>query len=106
MSNINTPKKRGGLFDIRHVAGLGYVVVDDLGARRGGPSPFKRQMATLRDQLEAEADKAAKRGPRPCLRCANDFHSEGIHNRLCPHCRNISSGEQSVRPSIPARKFG
>lgn len=106
MSAIDTPKKRGGAFDIQHVTGVGYVVVDDLGARHGGPSPFKRQMARLRDQLQADADKAAKRGPRPCMRCATAFNSEGIHNRLCPHCRRLSSGEQSVRPSIPARKFG
>ncbi|HDZ74347.1 MAG TPA: hypothetical protein ENH55_16605 [Aurantimonas coralicida] len=25
--------------------------------------------------------------PRACLRCRGDFPSEGIHNRICKHCR-------------------
>jgi len=27
------------------------------------------------------------RGLRPCLRCDREFKSQGIHNRLCPRCR-------------------
>ncbi len=30
------------------------------------------------------------KGNRPCMCCQQIFVSEGPHNRLCGHCRNIS----------------
>lgn len=38
-------------------------------------------------RLQAEADRKARRGPRPCLCCGRRFFSEGRHNRMCALCR-------------------
>lgn len=59
--------------------------------------------------LRAELPKLPRtRQPRvrPCLRCSRDFHSEGAHNRLCPHCRRQSDDAlgNPQRPVITSRK--
>lgn len=40
--------------------------------------------------LQAEIDRVARRGPRPCMCCGYFFASEGIHNRLCDRCRKAT----------------
>lgn len=102
----HAPKPRSGQFAVNYITGEGYVVVDQDGKWHGKPSPFRPQVERMCDELQRAADKAAKRGPRPCIRCQTEFNSEGIHNRMCGRCRGVGETEQSVRPSIPARKFG
>lgn len=34
---------------------------------------------------------AAGRRVRPCIRCGNDFMSEGTHNRMCPRCQHFAA---------------
>lgn len=35
----------------------------------------------------ASLDRKAKTKVRACLRCGDNFRSEGAHNRMCPYCR-------------------
>jgi len=64
-----------------------WIVVDRHGFRVAGP--FDRTSAQGEaDRLTAELAAREKRGPRPCLRCAETFDSEGIHHRLCDNCRH------------------
>jgi hypothetical protein len=42
-------------------------------------------------ELQASADRRAQRQVRPCLCCNVPFFSEGIHNRLCGDCRQLSA---------------
>lgn len=48
---------------------------------------YKSQAHAIVDQKQRAADLAAKRMVRPCMRCEKPFQSEGIHNRMCDHCR-------------------
>lgn len=98
--------KPGHRFFVEHVAGHGYVVFGPDGKIARAATPFRLQAEHDRAALQAGADKAAKRGPRPCMRCAQEFQSEGIHNRMCLRCRGMGEGEHPVRPAISARKFG
>lgn len=76
---------------------LGYVVVDAQG-----------KYVSRAFQLEASAQGALTRAirdaglrERPCLCCKRPFMSEGIHNRMCPACRNgRAEPQQEVRPYI------
>lgn len=99
-------RRKASGFTVKHVAGSGYVVTDLDGKWLGTPSPFRGQVQRQRDDLQREADKAAKRGPRPCMRCENMFDSEGIHHRMCSRCRSFGETDQSVRPALPARRVG
>lgn len=73
-------------YTVKQILG-GYVVVDPDGGHASRLIRFRAEADQLRDKQQREADKAAKRGPRPCMSCSEFFESEGIHNRLCPHCR-------------------
>jgi hypothetical protein len=96
----------GNRFVLQHISMVGYVVTDETGPWLTEPTPFRTVAERQRDAMQAESDRKAKRGPRPCLRCQKEFRSEGVHNRLCGRCRSMDESEQSVRPAIPARKFG
>ena len=97
-------KGRGhSLYSVSAIAG-GYAIFDRSGARIGEPFRFRGEAERRRDELQGEADRKAKRGPRSCLCCGVTFASEGIHNRLCPRCRARSEGDQSQRPTITKRK--
>lgn len=79
----------GHRFRVEYRAGAGCVVVDPDNRSVWGPcgrTEAERACARLQDA----ADRAAKRGPRPCLRCGTRFDSEGIHNRMCPRCRAVA----------------
>ncbi|OJY33177.1 MAG: hypothetical protein BGP11_05495 [Rhodobacterales bacterium 65-51] len=82
--------------------GHSYWVVDPGG--RSVAAYDTRKLATEEaKRLQAEADRSAKRGPRPCMCCGRTFDSAGIHNRLCAHCR-IRGDSGSL--SIPATAAG
>ena len=59
----------------------------------------RRAATEAAGRMQDEADRRAKRGPRPCMCCGRTFVSEGIHNRMCSPCR--SRGD-SGSLSIPA----
>lgn len=35
---------------------------------------------------------------RSCLRCDRDFMSDGIHNRVCPNCRDSNKNFADMYP--------
>lgn len=63
---------------------LADVVVDATGA------VVSIEYWTLRGALAAKdrLTRAASFTTRPCITCRKPFESEGIHNRMCGHCRN------------------
>lgn len=69
------------------VDGKKYWVLQDGTGRKASAAFHTRELAELRrDQLlEADRKRRAKR-KRPCMCCAREFMSEGIHNRLCNSC--------------------
>lgn len=84
---------RGPRFDHRRYLprahGGRWVVVDPHGARVAGPFGHAEARREA-DRLNLELAAREKRGPRPCIRCAREFHSVGIHNRMCDPCRNAA----------------
>lgn len=75
-------------FRTEYLPGIGYRVVDPDGNQVGDFTGFRLEAERKREQLQIAADAKAKRGPRSCLSCGTRFASEGVHNRLCKHCRN------------------
>lgn len=64
-----------------------FVVLNAEGAR---VSPlWANRHAAEREcvRMQAAFDQRVKRGMRACLGCGTEFHSEGIHNRLCGACK-------------------
>lgn len=102
--------KRGTQFDLNrpkytvlHVAGAGWIVLDPEGAKCSGTFGTQDGALTRRDALQAEADRRAKRGERPCMCCRQVFESAGIHNRLCPSCKG-RGGEYSPHAMVLPRR--
>lgn len=79
-----------------------WRIVDPKGQVMPGSYTDWDAALTRRDQLQTEADRAAKRGPRRCMCCRREFQSEGIHHRLCGHCRShgdrnpVTAGATSI----------
>lgn len=53
-----------------------------------------------------EVAEAFGRKERSCMCCKSSFQSEGIHNRLCPRCRNAGSETRPMSFINPARRYG
>ncbi|WP_151720189.1 hypothetical protein [Gemmobacter serpentinus] len=73
-------------YEVERIGGS-YCVRDPNGALL--PARYASRQAALmsREDLQREADRKAKRGPRACMCCGATFQSDGIHNRLCTDCR-------------------
>lgn len=57
--------------------------------KKPGPKPGKRKVQkSYRELYPARRPELIS---RPCMTCEKPFLSEGKHNRLCAHCRNLSS---------------
>lgn len=95
MKDCNLPAPAFARFTVGHIARRGWVVRDPDGRMASEIIAARSSAEMLRDRLQHEADAKAKRGPRPCMCCGKTFESEGIHNRLCPHCRAAASGLRS-----------
>lgn len=83
----NLPAPRYARFRIEYVPRRGYSVISPEGNAAEGPFTCRQTAEARCDALQVAADAKAKRGPRPCMCCGGTFHSEGIHNRMCPRCR-------------------
>ncbi|GAB1381357.1 hypothetical protein [Pararhodobacter aggregans] len=82
----NQPKPLHARYRAEYATGRGFEIIDPTGRVVGREQ--NRAIALNRaEALQKEADTAAKRGPRPCLCCGREFHSDGIHNRMCNPCR-------------------
>lgn len=74
-------------YSVRLLRGTGlYEVVDQDGQRIGEPSSHEELIRQRRDRMQRQAEMR----PRNCLTCGDTFQSEGIHNRMCDHCRGRS----------------
>lgn len=101
----NKPKPKAGRFSVDKVPGLGYFVFSPDGKRVSGPT--NRDHALLsRDHHQRIFDQKAKRGPRKCLCCGQEFESEGAHNRMCNRCRLLGDEVPSYRYINPRRRTG
>ena len=81
-----------------------YVVTGPGGTDAGGPFRSFADAARWRDACQREADRKAKRGPRPCMCCGETFKSEGIHHRMCGRCRSRGDdGSMSIPASSNAK---
>lgn len=76
-----------GRYRVEYQPGRGYAVMNPDGRMVIEPTPAEAIAQAACAQLQAQADRLARRGPRPCLCCGEVFDSEGIHNRLCDPCR-------------------
>lgn len=74
----------------------GWAVYDDAAARVSSVCASQDAALTIRDQMQRQADRQVLKVVRPCLCCGASFDSEGIHNRLCGHCRGIGLDRQMV----------
>lgn len=76
-----------------------------------------RQILLTRDREEAEkraldesaaARERAKIKVRPCMCCHTPFQSDGVHNRLCNHCRRAPADPMgdAQRPYLSRKANG
>jgi tRNA(Ile2) C34 agmatinyltransferase TiaS len=65
----------------------GHSVFDEHGERKSGILTH----SVAKDHAEA-LHRMSKWKMRKCLRCGDDFNSEGAHNRMCHPCRQRDSG--------------
>lgn len=103
---VHHSKPGRGKFSIEHVAGSGYYVFNPDRARVSGPYGCKSKALTARDRQQFNADMEHKRKERPCMTCQRTFVSDGPHNRMCSHCRNL--GDDTLAHSFinPRRRTG
>lgn len=100
MGDANNNPKPSIRPQIHYFTGKGYAIVDGDGVQISGYYGGRDRAKTRLSHILAEADRKAKRGPRPCMCCGTSFESEGIHNRLCARCRSRDAGDEPVRPYI------
>lgn len=100
---------RGPCFDQRRylpmAIGDRWIVVDLHGVRVAGPVG-RAEAQRAADRLNIELAAREKRGPRPCIRCAREFNSAGIHNRMCDPCRNAARDDTASYGFSPSRRAG
>ena len=93
MPTGNCSRRTVAKFTVTRVNGRGYAVVDDQGVPVTAYSKDRSYTVLACAAKNQALDRAAKVITRPCLRCSKPFESQGIHNRLCGHCRHSSSAE-------------
>jgi DnaJ-class molecular chaperone len=91
-------------FTVIHIAGAGFIVLGPDGVKRSEPVEQKHLAQAERDRMQAEADRRAKRGERPCMCCRQTFESEGIHNRLCKTCQGRGGAYSPHAMVLPRRR--
>jgi hypothetical protein len=97
--DLNRPK-----YTVLHVAGAGWIVLDPQGVKCSPPVDSRHTAQARCDALQAEADRRAKRGCRPCMCCRAVFESAGIHNRLCPSCKGPGAEASPHAMVLPRRR--
>lgn len=80
-----------------------WAVADAMGVIvQGSVTRFRQVADRRRDELQREDDRKHQRGERSCMCCGAVFMSQGIHNRLCPHCRiRATALPEAARPQLP-----
>lgn len=80
-----------GRFGVSSFAGR-FLVIDHTGNAASTMKVTRRDAEELADKLNLNAEREERFGStrrRPCLSCAREFMSEGIHNRLCSYCAEL-----------------
>ncbi len=80
-------KPGAGRFTVAFVTTHGWGVFSPDGERVGCWHPARNLALSACGTWQAAADRAKNRVSRPCMCCTHPFESEGIHNRLCAHCK-------------------
>lgn len=97
-------KPHNAKYVTRHDPELGYAVWSPEGERVTDWTIREGAAITRMKQLQVIADKKARKQVRACMCCRKSFESEGIHNRLCPPCRQ--HGRDIDNPSSIGRISG
>ena len=71
--------------------GLGWVVIDRAGAVVGQGYSNSVRAGAAAGVMNKKARRASTCTPRACMTCHATFDSEGIHNRICPDCKHLTS---------------
>lgn len=100
LGTFSAPEQR---FHVEKIAGV-FRVVNPEGKLLNPPFACRNAAVDAAERWQAEADRRAKRGPRPCMCCGRTFDSEGIHNRLCAPCRSQGEARSSGVPANAAAK--
>lgn len=100
LGTFSAPEQR---FHVERIGGR-FRVISPEGKFVGPPFESRRAAVEAAQAMQAEADRHAKRGPRPCMCCGRTFDSEGIHNRLCTPCRSQGEARSSGVPANAAAK--
>jgi len=64
-----------------------FIVLNAEGVRVGPLWVCELAAERERQRMQKAFDIRLKRALRPCLCCDAEFHSQGIHNRLCDACK-------------------
>lgn len=86
-------KPKAGEFDIGYEQGHGWFVIMPDGSTDERSFANRNAALSAKGAAAAKAAKRAKVIARPCMRCDREFESEGIHHRMCGHCRHVGSAE-------------
>jgi hypothetical protein len=103
---VHYPKPKAGLYTVETFPGLGHYVFGPHGRRVAGPYEAKNRALAECKEMQAVADAKAKRGPRNCLCCDEQFTSEGPHNRMCGRCRLRGDDTVSYSFAVSRRRTG
>lgn len=90
MKDCNQPAPRFARHRLDFRSAHGFFVIDPDGEVAEGPFLSKALAERVCAKLQRDWEVRHRIGPRPCLCCGRTFHSEGIHNRMCGHCRGRS----------------
>lgn len=99
MSKEQHAKPGLAAYSVRYRAGGIWVVIAPNGGVTGDQFATKEQAMSRAVELQAKADLAKRKGPRACMTCGDEFLSEGVHNRMCSHCR--AYGQDALGLSNP-----
>jgi hypothetical protein len=102
--NFHQSKPNVGTFTVAYAPGRGYIVQSPDGKQVAGPFSDRNRALMTCDGRQRVADTAAKRGPRACMSCCEEFLSEGVHNRLCADCRQRGADTAPYRFMHPNRR--
>jgi len=99
--DANNPKPSNG-FALQFASGRGYAIIDPSGRVVSGFNYDRGHHEDRLAELNAALNAKTKRGPRLCMRCREEFQSQGVHNRMCTRCRQFNDGGSMSIPALSA----
>ena len=89
-SSSNEVLHRDGGYTLRRISGR-YVVFKG----RNRVSGYLASKGVALDIMDSRI-RREKLKPRACMRCGDQFLSEGPHNRMCAKCRHVTASAEDV----------